>query len=357
MRGHNVRRRPGLAVAVLLARALPAMLVVPVLALALFLSPAPPTGAQTQDAPEAEIERTTFLPQVFYVGDRVEMRVAFRTSPGAAPRLPEESPSIPWGTLHRVGLAEVSTGWELRVSFTPYQPGTQTLPPIALGDVYLRGIDVPVPSILDENRAELTPLRDQLLLPATRTLLAVAVAVLVLVPAMWFLFFKWGRRRFIDLVTRYREALPYRRINRALRQLGNEMDEMSDRDFYIQLLSDFRSYLSRRMHTEAFSATTEELAGELERYIPTEEDREAVLEVFKFGDRVKFASQRASTRARSDHLEAVMRVLRHVERKRDPRNRTREDTARDAAVRDAKTRSAAARDATARGRGGARRGL
>ena len=106
MRRHNVRRRPGLAVAVLLARALPAMLVVPVLALALFLSPAPPTGAQTQDAPEAEIERTTFLPQVFYVGDRVEMRVAFRTSPGAAPRLPEDSPSIPWGTLHRVGLAE-----------------------------------------------------------------------------------------------------------------------------------------------------------------------------------------------------------------------------------------------------------
>lgn len=323
MRRHRARRRLSPAAVVLLPRALPAVLV-----LALFLTPAPPTGAQSEEPQEAEIERTTFLPQVFYVGDRVEMRVAFRTSPGAAPRLPQESPSIAWGTLHRVRLAEVSGGWELRVSFTPYQPGTQTLPPMELGDVYLRGIDVPVPSILDENRSELAPLRDQLLLPATRMLLAAAVAVLVLVPAVWFVFFRWGRRRFRDLLTRYRDALPYRRINRSLRQLGNEMDDMSDRDFYIQLLSDFRSYLSRRMHTEAFSATTEELAGELERYIPTEEDREAVLEVFKFGDRVKFASQRASTRARSDHLEAVMRVLRHVERKRDPRDRTQGEAAR-----------------------------
>ena len=329
MRRHRARPRLGTAVAVLLARALPAVLVAPVLVLALFLSPAPPTGAQSEDTQEAEIERTTFLPQVFYVGDRVEMRVAFRISPGAAPRLPAESPSIAWGTLHRVRLAEVSGGWELRVSFTPYQPGTQTLPAMELGDVYLRGIDVPVPSILDEDRSKLTPLRDQLLLPATRMLLAAAAAVLVLVPALWFAFFRWGRRRLRDLLRRYRDALPYRRINRSLRQLGNEMDDMSDRDFYIQLLSDFRSYLSRRMHSEAFSATTEELAGELEHYIPTEEDRGAVLEVFKFGDRVKFASQRASTRARSDHLEAVMRVLRHVERKRDPRNRTREETTRE----------------------------
>lgn len=275
-------------------------------------------AGQSEEPVEAEIERTLFLPQVFYVGDRVEMRVAFRTAPGAVPRLPEESPTIEWGTLHRVRLAEVSGGWELRVSFTPFQPGTQTVPAMFLGDVYLRGIDVPVPTILEEDRSELEPLRDQLLLPATRFLLASVLAVVVLVPAGWFLFYRWGRKRLRTLLARYRDALPYRRISRSLRQLSGDMDDMSDREFYIQLLADFRAYLSRRMHTEAFSATTEELAGELERYIPTETDREAVLEVFKFGDRVKFASQRASTRARADHLEAVLRVLRHVERKRDP---------------------------------------
>ncbi|MFP4566014.1 MAG: hypothetical protein ACLFNX_05885 [Spirochaetaceae bacterium] len=303
----------------------PALLPLVLFSLLLAVLSAPPAVAQSEEAREAEIERTTFLPQVFYVGDRVEMRVAFRPAAGTAPRLPEETPSISWGTLHRMRLAAVSGGWELRVSFTPFRPGTQTLPPMQLGDVYLRGIDVPVPSILDENRSELAPLRDQLLLPATEALFVAAVAVLVLVPAAWFVFFRWGRRRFRDLITRYREALPYRRINRSLRQLANDMDGMNDRDFYIQLLFDFRSYLSRRMHTEAFSATTEELAVELDRYIPTEEDREAVLEVFKFGDRVKFASQRASTRARSDHLEAVMRVLRHVERKRDRRGGTRDE--------------------------------
>jgi hypothetical protein len=319
---HARRPRPA-------ARVVPAPPGAALLAALLLLAWLPPApgaaqtaGEESQPVEEAEIERTLFLPQVFYVGDRVEMRVAFRTSPGAAPRLPEESPSIAWGTLHRVRLAEVAAGWELRVSFTPFQPGTQTLPPMQLGDVYLRGIDVPVPSILEEDRSELAPLRDQLLLPATRFLFAAALAVLVVVPAAWFVFFRWGRRRFEQLVRRYREALPYRRISRSLRQLSNEMDEMSDREFYIQLLSDFRAYLSRRMHTEAFSATTEELAGELERYIPTAEDRDAVLEVFKFGDRVKFASQRASTRARADHLEAVLRVLSHVERKREPQ-RTR----------------------------------
>jgi hypothetical protein len=280
---------------------------------------AAPAAAQSERGEEAEIERTLFLPQVFYVGDRVEMRVSFRTSPGASPRLPEETPSISWGTLHRVRLAQVSGGWELRVSFTPFQPGTQTVPPMQLGDVYLRSIDVPVPSILEEDRSELAPLRDQLLLPATRLLVAAAVGVLVIVPGAWFVFFRWGKRRLSNLVQRYREALPYRRISRSLRQLSNDMDEMSDREFYIRLLADFRAYLARRMHSEALSATTEELAGELERYIPTEEDRRAVLEVFKYGDLVKFASQRASQRDRADHLEAVLRVLRHVERKREPR--------------------------------------
>ena len=283
-----------------------------------------PAAAQDGEGPrrdivEAEIERTLFLPQVFYVGDRVEMRVAFRTSPVVSPRLPEDTPSISWGTLHRVRLAEVSSGWELRVSFTPFQPGTQTLPEMDLGDVQLRGIDVPVPSILEEDQTELEPLRDQLLLPATRLLIAGSVAVLVVVPGAWVLFFRWGRRRIANLIHRYRDALPYRRISRSLKQLSNEMDDMSDREFYIQLLADFRGYLSHRMHTEVRSATTKELAGELDQYIPTEEDREAVLEVFKFGDRVKFASQRASTRARADHLEAVLRVLRHVERKREPK--------------------------------------
>lgn len=268
---------------------------------------------------EAEVESTNFLPQVFYVGDRVEMRVKFRVGTQAGVRLPEESPTMEWGTLHRVGLEETSSGWELRASFTPFRPGTQTLPAMVLGDVYLRGVDVPVSSILEDTRSELAPLRDQLMLPATRVLLAAVLGTLVAVPLLWFVSYRWGRRRILSLVQRYRAAVPYRRIRRSLRRLSTEMDGMSDREFYIRLLSDFRSYLTRRMHTDALSATTEELADELERYIPSVEDREAVLEVFHFGDRVKFASQRATARTRADHLEAVLRVLRHLERKREPR--------------------------------------
>ncbi|MFO8063216.1 MAG: hypothetical protein R6V29_01115 [Spirochaetia bacterium] len=277
-------------------------------------------GGGADPRAEAKVENTNFLPQVFYVGDRVEMRVEFRLDSQATVRLPEETPTMEWGTLHRVGLEEISSGWELRVSFTPFRPGTQTLPSMVLGDAYLSGVDVPVASILEENRSELAPLRDQLMLPATRVMLAAALGLLVAVPLVWFVSFRWGRRRLSSLVRRYRDALPYRRTARSLRRLSNEMDGMSDREFYIQLLSDFRAYLSRRMHTDALSATTEELATELERYIPSAEDRAAVLEVFHFGDRVKFASQRATARTRAEHLEAVLRVLRHVERKREPRH-------------------------------------
>ncbi|MFP4205777.1 MAG: hypothetical protein ACLFRR_06775 [Spirochaetaceae bacterium] len=301
------------------------------LAVFLMVVPGSPVGAQEQEQEQetgeqriveptaAQVERTTFLPQVFYVGDRVEMRVAFRTAAGASPRLPEESPTIPWGSLHGVRLGETAAGWELRVTFTPYRTGTQTLPAMRLGDVSLRSIDVPVSSILDEQRDSLAPLRDQLMLPGTRALIAGAAGLLVLIPGGWFLFFRWGRRKVRAVVQRYREALPYRRISRSLRQLAGDMNEMSDREFYIRLLSDFRAYLSKRMHADALSATTEELAAELQRYIPEAEDRQAVLDVFHFGDRVKFASRRASAEARTQHLEAVLRVLRHLERKRSRR--------------------------------------
>jgi hypothetical protein len=125
------------------------------------------------------------------------------------------------------------------------------------------------------------------------------------------------------MVERYRANQPARRLRKSIRQLRAEVEETKGRDFYIRLLSDLRSYMSRKLGVDCMSATTEELRGYLVQLIDQADDREALLDLFHYGDRVKFARGSSTVKMRRRHLDTVSDVLEEVE-ERHTRHRERQ---------------------------------
>ncbi|TVR33596.1 MAG: hypothetical protein EA404_04435, partial [Spirochaetaceae bacterium] len=153
----------------------------------------------------------------------------------------------------------------------------------------------------------------------TRLWIALFAVLLVLLPFLWIISVSRGRRYVQEFVRRYRERQPYRRLSRALKHLSASLAETDGRDFYIALLEHIRRYLSTRLRTDCMSLTTSELDSHLERLVPAAEDRGLLLELFRYGDLVKFASLAAPTEQRSSHIAQLRTVVEKLEQRRTPR--------------------------------------
>jgi len=260
------------------------------------------------------VASTVFLPRVFYVGDRVEMRISLRVPQNAALERPAEMPTPQWGEIHSISVSHAGGDATVRIIFTPFRPGTQSMPVMKLGDITLEGVNVYVKSILQEGEVGLAPPRSQLLLPSTRLVIGLGVGVLVILPLGWFVFYRWGRSRLVGLIARYRERQPNRRMQRVLKQLSADVENRSGREFYIVLQEELRRYLSRKLDADCMSATTWELRLHLGRLTPDQNDTQLLLSLFQFGDLVKFAGKSSSARIRKEHLQQVGELLARVER-------------------------------------------
>jgi hypothetical protein len=258
------------------------------------------------------IRNAVFLPQVFYVGDRVELRLRMRLEPGITLQRSGTPPRVEWGTVHGISAVQQGQEAEVRVEFTAFRQGTLALPPIDLGEITVQGFDVYVETILGEN-PELSPLRDQAVLPSTDLLIAGAIAALVVIPLLWLFFVRFGKNRVHRLVERYRANQPARRLNRSLRQLDAEVQALKGREFYIALLEDLRSYVSQKLGVDCMSATTHELRGYLDQLIEDTQDREDVVALFHYGDLVKFAQRRSPVKKRRQHIEDLQQVIAKIE--------------------------------------------
>jgi hypothetical protein len=278
--------------------------------LCLMVSMAVAPDARAQES--YTIRNAIFLPQVFYVGDLVELRIRLRLEPGLTLPSTVPVPSVPWGRIQAITAAQDGQDAEVRVDFTAFRQGTLALPPIPIGDITIQGFDIYVETILGEG-AELSPLRDQAVLPSTNLLIAGVLTALVVVPLLWLLFVRFGRSRVRRLVERYRANQPSRRLRKSLRLLTADIDSMKGRDFYIALQEDLRRYLSQKLSADCMSATTAELRGFLDRLMEEREDRDVLIDLFKHGDRVKFARGRSTVKKRRQHIEAVQRVVEKVE--------------------------------------------
>ncbi len=289
----------------IVARVLSPFLLPVLLQLVLIVSP---LGA------DYSVAGVTFLPQQFYVGDRVEMRAVVRLSRAEELTVPAPLPQLEWGDLHHIRLVPRGAEWEVRVIFTPFQPGTRTMPALNLGSVTVSGLSVHVPSIVEAgDYGEPAPPQPQVVLPGTRLWTALLVVLLVLLPLAWIVFFRRGRRYLQELLQRYRERQPYRRLLRVVKQLTASIDQIDGRAFYIALLEQMRRYISTKVGADCMAATTGEIGAYLQRLPATDADRERLLQLFRYGDLVKFASVEASVSQRATHLGELRSVVESLE--------------------------------------------
>jgi hypothetical protein len=290
------------------------------LALLLFAS----TGASAVFAAEgARVEDTVFLPQDFYVGDTVELRVIFVPEGGMRVSRPADMPMLSWIDFHEVSVLQEEGQWQARIRFSSYAPGTRSLPPIELGDVVLDSIKIHTRSILNEESHEFYGIKDQLLVPGTRIAIALIVAVLFFGPVLVLNFAGKLHRGFSSFVAAQRGRRPSRRLNRALKELRETQDQMSSRRFYIVLDEELRRYLSERTGSDFRSITSSEFAAHFREVLP-ESDEERVHELgglMQRSDMVKFGGENSDKRRRDADMDTVADLVQEVERLENERRK------------------------------------
>lgn len=256
-----------------------------------------------------------FLPQTYYVGDVVEARVVVRSSEDLDLSVPPTLPATEWVDLREVSIVQRADGYEVRILFQPFFVGTRQLPAIDLGMFTVSGVSAVVSTLQsEEGELALQSVRDQLLLPGTRALIAVIVLAIFGVPLAVAFTGGWITRNVVALQERYREKRPYRTLQKRLKQLQTETHELDGKRYYIKLVDITRSYLEGRYGIVFRSATT----GELDVYLRKEgipvEQRQRLIELFQFGDLVKFANRRVTVHDRTYHMDAVKALAGELQR-------------------------------------------
>jgi len=276
-------------------------------------------------ASDLSITQTLFLPSIFYVGDQVELRISLRTPFADTLTVPQELPQPSWGRIDSVRILRAADDPEIRIRFTSFVPGTRTLPTLDLGSVQLEGVNIFVSSLLEDGITELAPPRDAILLPGTALLLFFQVLLLIMLPLGIWLLLRQGRPLFLKLWSRYRDGLPFRRSSRSLKLLASNMETMDARSFYIRILEETRLYLSDRLKIPALSATTSELNETLKQRIHSVEVVATIMDLFRHGDRVKFAKEPSSLESRMLELHNLEACLRHIEQEEKLKHRALEN--------------------------------
>lgn len=285
----------------------------------LFFGPVLFTGAD----PRYTVESSLFIPQSYYVGDRVELRVVLKTFGGLQAVPPRELPKLPWGELHEIRLNSAEARLEVRLVFTPFQPGTQTFPSLRLGDLAIEGLKVYVRSLVDEGRTDLAPPRGQLLLPSTKLIVGLVVGGFLALPLIGTFLLLWVRPRLRVLYARYQERRPYKRLQKFLHTLREQIQEIDGRRYYISLLEQMKIYLSHRGGGNCMAFTTREMEDYLFRSFDRREENERLLKIFVFGDEVKFGGRRASPEKKMEDLLAAVEISSLLEKEKKERAHAR----------------------------------
>lgn len=266
-------------------------------------------------AQDYTVTRTQFIPSVYYVGDKVEMRISLHSAFAKKMSVPQEIPQPSWGKLLSMHLISRENEPELRLVFISFAAGTRSLPPLNLGPVVLEGVNIFVTSTLGTGNTSLNlaPAREQVLIPGTILMIAVQILIILLIPASLITVIIRGRPAIRRFRQGRKDGLPYRRMQRNLKIIGHHIEELDARSFYIRIMNDTRLYLSDRLRISAVAATTGELEIALNQRVHHAQTAQGLIDLFRHGDRVKFAGAAASLQSRMADLHQLEETLRHIE--------------------------------------------
>jgi hypothetical protein len=259
------------------------------------------------------IEQVHFLPPTYFVGDEVEVRIRIAVKEGFVPAEPSELPAPSWVHIRDVRIIPISSEYDIRISFSSYDTGTGELPPIALGDITLEGVEIGTESMLSDDTVKIEESFGPALLPGTRLLLALGVGALLIVPVLGFFLVIWIRKLIKHIVGERKERRPFKKLTLVLNELANSASPANNREFYIRLTEVFREYLSSRLEMNLRGFTASELENSLTARFAGISPVEKISTEFARFDAVKFGSLRVNRPGRNTDIRKIRDAAEAVE--------------------------------------------
>ncbi|MDR2588368.1 MAG: hypothetical protein LBC67_02970 [Spirochaetales bacterium] len=263
------------------------------------------------------VENIRFVPQTFYVGDRVELRLTVRAAASVQLTPPKNLPDISWGEFHDARVIPREAHREILIVFTSYETGSHTIPAMKFGDIVLEGLIAGVASLTDETFRDPAPHRGVLLLPGSRLVIALIAGILAALPLTFAAFRIWLRPVVGRLAAFSRERRPYRKLKKELSHLRSHIAEMDSRAFYISLLLSVKTYLTLRGKGNYLAWTTREMEAASCESLAYAAKSQELLSMFHFGDEVKFGGRTSSREKRLLDLGLVTEFSAKLEKGQD----------------------------------------
>ena len=251
------------------------------------------------------VKQMLFLPPTYYVGDLVEVRLRIDVADGVAPVEPTEFPEPSSVAIHDVRVIPISGEYDVRISFSSFNPGTRMLPHVELGDLIVKDIRIHTNSLIEDRNLEFVGAFDPVYLPGSRLLLALSVGTVLVLPVLIIGLLSWVRKLSRSIGENRRERQPYRTLSSALSELAVTPPPVDSRDFYIKLSDGFKRYLSYRISESIQTCTSKEVEGRLEdryRRIP---QLNLAAQAMPFFDQMKFGGRKVSSTQRRQDIELV----------------------------------------------------
>ena len=258
-------------------------------------------------------EKVIFLPQDFYVGDLVEMRVVIMPDEGVLVEKPETVPDSYWVKIENAEVYPVDNEYELRIFLRSFSPGIRTLPPIQFGEVMLRDIRIQTGSVLSTDVAPFAPPAGQMLLPGTNYYIALIIGLVFLLPIFFIFFWTKLKRGVLSFIFEQRRRRPYRRLMKVLKELEEKINERKGKAFYTILIDELRLYLTARGSIDYSVITARESAHRLVADFMKIPGCSDLIRIFKLADEVKFGSKRVMISRREEDLYAVRMAVEEIE--------------------------------------------
>jgi hypothetical protein len=274
--------------------------------LALGLAAASFADAQQSPAPatteQVVLEATTFAPATFAVGDLVELRILLRSK--LEPNQPRIEDGGPWLRAHSAELLPRGNDrWELRVTFSVFQPGIQTLPAIELGAFRIENVRVQADSVLGSTTdvgatTALQPLRRQAVMPGTTSRILAALLLVFAAPSLAAAVILRARTRIRAFLAERAHTRPRLRLERSMRRqlarLDADASQVTAEAFFVELSHNLRDYLEATFDIPAQASTTHELHEAFAAQRLAGHGGEELTEILATADRVKFGGDSAA---------------------------------------------------------------
>jgi hypothetical protein len=264
----------------------------------------------TQRAP------AVFIPEIFTVGDPVELRILLENPDEENLFVPETFPELSWIEIVDSKIINQGRRSEIILSFVSFETGTKTLPTIDFGAFQLLEQKVNTKSVLEETGRELTPSLEPLLLPQTESVLALILFSLVALPVGLFFLIRFMIHLFGLLISGIQRRKPLKNVQKELEDLKGKLFGTTTSYFYHHLLDAMKKYLGQAFGFSLGAATSTEMLDSLQGYFPPQ-DKHLLSDYFLRTDEALFGFGEFADSQRLADLELTLEICQEMDAQKE----------------------------------------